>query len=35
MLSREQILKAKDIKQETVDVPEWGGKVIVMGLNGK
>ena len=35
MLSRDQILKAKDIKKETVNVPEWGGKVIVMGMTGK
>ncbi len=35
MLSKEQIFKAKDIKTETIDMPEWGGKVIVMGMTGK
>lgn len=35
MLDRKQILEAKDIKKETVDVPEWGGKVVVMGMTGK
>jgi len=35
MLSKEQILKAKDLQTETVDVPEWGGKVVVMGMTGK
>ena len=34
MLSKEQILKVKDLKTETVDVPEWGGKVKIKTLNG-
>lgn len=34
-LTKEQILKADDLKQEEVDVPEWGGKVLVRALNGK
>lgn len=33
-LSREAILGASDIQIETVNVPEWGGKVRVRGLNG-
>lgn len=33
ILNREQIFKAKDIKTETVPVPEWGGEVIVKGLS--
>lgn len=28
-LSKEQILGSKDLKQERVPVPEWGGEVIV------
>jgi hypothetical protein len=35
MLNREQILEAKDIKKETVNVPEWGGKVVVMGMSAE
>lgn len=31
-LTREQILKSKDLKVEAVDVPEWGGKVHVREL---
>jgi hypothetical protein len=33
-LSRDQILNAVDIVTEEVDVPEWGGKVLVRGLSG-
>jgi hypothetical protein len=33
-LSKQQILGAVDIKTEPVDVPEWGGKVLVRGLTG-
>ncbi len=32
MLSKEQILEAKDIESEVVQVPEWGGEVSVQGL---
>jgi len=32
MLQRDQILKLKDLPQETVEVPEWGGAIIVSGL---
>jgi hypothetical protein len=34
MLTKEQILKASDIKTEAVKVPEWGGEVLVKGLTG-
>lgn len=33
-LTRDAILEAADIPQETVSVPEWGGEVIVRGLTG-
>lgn len=33
-LSREDILTAKDIETEIVEVPEWKGRVRVRGLNG-
>jgi hypothetical protein len=33
-LNRDQILKADDLPRETVAVPEWGGDVLVRGLNG-
>lgn len=35
MLSREDILNAKDIKTEIVDCPEWGGSVTVKGLTAE
>lgn len=34
-LSREEILKSKDIGIEVVFVPEWGGSVTVKGLSGR
>lgn len=34
-LSRDAILGASDIVTETVDVPEWGGKVNIRGLTGR
>lgn len=34
LLSRDDILKADDIKTELVEVPEWGGAVMVRGLTG-
>lgn len=34
LLTRDQILAAKDIATEQVDVPEWGGAVLVRGLSG-
>ena len=33
-LSRDDILKAQDIKIELVEVPEWGGQVYVKGMTG-
>lgn len=34
LLTREQILAAPDIKDEIVDVPEWGGAVRVVAMSG-
>lgn len=34
-LTREQILNAKDIIIEEVDVPEWGGVVRIRSMNGE
>jgi len=34
MLSKEQILSAKDLTTETVNVPEWGGEVTVRSMTG-
>lgn len=34
LLSREQILEAKDMKTEDVPVPEWGGEVRIRMLSG-
>ena len=34
LLTRDQILAAEDLKRETIDVPEWGGDVIVRSLTG-
>lgn len=33
-LTRDQILRAVDIKTEPCEVPEWGGRVLVRGLSG-
>lgn len=33
MLSKQQILDAPDLPKQTVEVPEWGGSVIVQGLS--
>jgi hypothetical protein len=33
-LTRDEILGAEDLKSETVEVPEWGGAVIVRELTG-
>lgn len=33
-LTRDQILTADDIQREVVSTPEWGGDVMVQGLNG-
>lgn len=34
-LSRDQILKVNDLKTEAVEVPEWGGTVLVRALTAK
>lgn len=34
ILTKEKILQANDLKNETVEVPEWGGSVIVRSLTG-
>src|SRR5437879_1765382 len=34
-LSRDGILAADDIQSETVEVPEWGGTILVRGLTGE
>lgn len=34
-LSKEEILAADDIAREEVEVPEWGGTVLVRGLTAK
>lgn len=34
MLSREQILAADDRPREEVEVPEWGGTVLVAAMSG-
>lgn len=33
-LSKDQIIEAKDIESEEVEVPEWGGKVRVRMMTG-
>jgi hypothetical protein len=35
ILTREAILKANDLKTEKVEVPEWGGTVIVSTITGE
>lgn len=32
LLTREQILSASDLPREEVEVPEWGGTIIVQGM---
>lgn len=34
ILGRDAILNARDLKTETVKVPEWGGEVIVSTMTG-
>jgi hypothetical protein len=34
-LSRDDILKAEDCRTQEVDVPEWGGTVLVRGMTGR
>jgi hypothetical protein len=33
ILSKDEILKAEDLPREVVEVPEWGGSVMVRGLS--
>lgn len=35
ILSREQILAAADIKREPVEIPEWGGTVLIQNWTGR
>jgi hypothetical protein len=34
ILTKDEILKADDLKRELVDIPEWGGSVYVKMLTG-
>lgn len=34
ILTKDQILAAADLKKETVEVPEWGGSVIIGTMTG-
>lgn len=34
ILTKDQILQADDMRTQEVDVPEWGGRVIVKTLSG-
>lgn len=34
LLTKDDILQAQDLPTERVEVPEWGGAVIVRGLTG-
>lgn len=34
ILTKNQILEADDLRTETVDVPEWGGSVLVRTMSG-
>lgn len=34
-LSKDDILKADDVRTEEVEVPEWGGSVLVRGMTGE
>ncbi len=35
LLSKQEILDADDLETREVDVPEWGGSVLVKALSGK
>lgn len=35
LLTKSMILSAQDIVREKVEVPEWGGAVLVQGLTGR
>ena len=34
-LTRESILEAKDLQTQSIQVPEWGGEVLVKTMTGK
>lgn len=34
-LTRDDVLRAKDVHTEVVDVPEWGGSLTVRGMTGR
>lgn len=34
ILTKEQILAASDLSKETVEVPEWGGSIIIRAMSG-
>lgn len=34
-LSKDDILKAEDLATKEVEVPEWGGSVLVRGMSGR
>lgn len=34
LLTKEQILSAEDAKTITVDVPEWGGEIMIATMSG-
>lgn len=34
-LSRDQVLEAQDLRREEVEVPEWGGTVLIAAMSGK
>jgi hypothetical protein len=35
ILSRDAILKADDLKKQVVNVPEWGGDVVIATMTGE
>lgn len=35
ILTKDQIFEVTDLKTETVEVPEWGGSVLVRSMNGQ
>lgn len=35
ILNRDQIKAAQDVKREEIEIPEWGGAVIVQGVTVK
>jgi hypothetical protein len=33
-LTREEILQVKDLREEEIEIPEWGGSIVVRSLSG-